>query len=142
MKRFLFIIATAIFAIGMSSCDISNKKIYEGPDQVAFQATSAAVTLTADKTTSLNVQLISGSSNDRDIVVNIALSGTGVGTVVTAADVPTSVTIPRGKYSVSVPVSLHYAGATSTAQTVILTLSTTAVKVSGTLGVATISVKK
>lgn len=142
MKRFILLLAIAFVALGITSCDISNRKIYEGPEQVAFEKAAYAVALTADQAySSIKVQLITAEKNNRDIQVKIALSGDGVGSVVTASSVPTTVTIKAGEYSAVVPVQLALAGATTTAKKVILTLSAD-VKVAANFAVTTLSVTK
>jgi hypothetical protein len=141
MKRYISLIVSVLFAMAITSCE--DEKTYSGPEQVAFEKASySAITLKADQTYELKVQLISASKNNREITVNVALSGTGLGTVVNQVDVPTSVKIKAGEYSTVLPVKLLYAGAGSSPKTVILTLSASDVKVSETLKVATLSVKK
>lgn len=142
MKRIILLLASAFVILGITSCDISNDKSYDGPEQVAFQNATYSVKLTADQTYNINVQLISAGKNSKDIPVKIALSGDAVGSIVTASSVPTTATIKAGEYSTVIPVQLSFAGATTTAKKVILTLSADNIKVATNLAVATISVKK
>ena len=142
MKRIALLFSIAFVILGITSCDISNDKSYDGPAQVAFEKAAYSVKLTADQTYNVNVQLITSEKNNKDIPVKIALSGDAVGSIVTASSVPTTATIKAGEYSTVIPVQLSFAGATTTAKSVILTLSAADVKVAANFAVATIAVKK
>lgn len=142
MKRFILLLAVAFVILGMSSCDVSNDKAYDGPAQVAFENATYSVKLTEDKTFNVNVQLISPEKNNKDIPIKIALSGDAIGSIVTASSVPATTTIKAGEYSVVIPVQLSYAGATTTAKKIILTLSADNTKVAANFAVTTISVRK
>jgi hypothetical protein len=142
MKRFILLLAAASVILGITSCDVSNDKAYDGPAQVAFEKAAYSVKLTGDQTYNVKVQFITSEKNNKDIPVKIALSGDAVGSIVTASSVPTAATIKAGEYSVAIPIQLSFAGATTTAKSIILTLSADNVKVAANFAATTISIKK
>lgn len=143
MKPFRLLLAIAFVALGITSCDISNKKIYEGPDQVAFENSAVSVKFLNDTTYTVRVQLITADqTNNRDIPVKIAFSGDAVGPIVVANSIQTTATIKAGEYSANIPLPLLVAGAGTTAKKITFTLSADGIKLAENYKVMTLSITK
>ena len=114
----------------IGSCSDETFK-YDGPAQVAFART--AYSGKVDTEINIPVQLIAGSPMDAlSIGVNIV---NGSGTTVSEVTVPSTVTIPAGKYSTMLTFNT---GANT--GTLTLELSCSAAKVSGTFGTTKITI--
>jgi len=108
---------------------------YNGPAQVAFAEVSYTRTIASTPQVNIPVQLI---SSDAMSELTIGVTVVTAQTTVTGVSVPPTVTIPAGQYSATL--SFNVPDGTAPGK-LVLALSSTAVKVSGTYGTTTITLQ-
>ena len=141
MKKILVYILPAICAFLLFSCE-KEKKLYEGPAQIAFDSTTKTYVITSEITTiSVPIQLIA-SGPQGAINASVAVNGTGT-TCASSVTVPSSVTIDAGKYSAQLVINVtHSTLVTGTTNKLVLDLTSTGIKVAENYKTITITLNK
>jgi hypothetical protein len=138
MKKIFLYLSLMIVIVFASSCN-KEKKIYEGPVQVAFGDLAYSFNITSTTTSiTVPIQLIADGPQG-DIATTIAVNSAS--TSASAATVPTSATIPAGSYHVNLVIPITYASLAATGNKLVLDLSST-VKVAANYKTVTITLVK
>lgn len=139
MKKLIYILSAISLSIFLlTSCE--SDKAYDGPAQVAFVSKTAAYNVTANTTLSIPVQLIADGPQG-DLTVNVSVNSSS--TSAAAVTVPTTVSIPAGRFVGQIPVTVSYDKlAAGNANKLILNLSSSDVKVAANYATITVTLTK